>query len=243
VHKKDGKSVRICIDPKFLNKALLREFHPLTTLESVLPSINGSQYFTTLDANMGFFQLQLDSQSQLLTAFNTPWGRYMYLRLPMGITSAPEIFQRAMEELFLGIQNVHTIFDDILAHTTTLTEHCKQLRSVLERARQNNLTFRLAKCRFAKSEVEYTGHILSSTGVKPSASKVKAIIDMPQPDSIDKVRTFLGMATYLSKYIPNFSTVTEPLRQLLKTKGNPGKFYFDSPQVESFNRLKASTTD
>ena len=106
VHKQDGKNVRVCIDPKFLNKALLRETHPIKTIEDVATKVGGSNYFTKLDANMGFFQIQLDYESQLLTTFGTPWGRYRYKRLPMGITSAPEIYQRKIEEIFEGIENL-----------------------------------------------------------------------------------------------------------------------------------------
>ena len=131
VHKKDGKSVRICIDPKFLNRALLREYHPLRTLEDVLTRTNGSTIFTTLDANMGYFQLQLDDESQLLTAFSTPWGRYMYKRLPMGISSSPEIFQRAMEKILEGMDIVEVIFDDFLLHSQTMEQHSKILRQTL----------------------------------------------------------------------------------------------------------------
>ena len=117
VHKKDGKSVRVCIDPKFLNQALLREYHPIKTLEDVLTKIQGSKCFTVLDANMGFYQLQLDAESQLLTCFQTPWGRYKYQRLPMGIKSAPELYQRAVEEIFQDVDNLGNIFDDILLYS------------------------------------------------------------------------------------------------------------------------------
>ena len=242
VHKKDGKSVRICIDPKFLNRALLREYHPLNTLEQVLTKTNGSQYFTKLDANMGYYQLQLDYDSQLLTAFHTPWGRYMYQRLPMGIKSAPELFQRAMEEVLAGIDNVSVIFDDILIHTSNLTQHKAVLKQVLERARQNSMTFRLSKCLFAQSEVEYVGHILTPSGVKPAPDKVQPILAMSYPKSKEELRTFLGMATYLSKYIQNFSQLTEPLRQVLKQNrdksGRIDSFHFGPDQIKAFDQLK-----
>ncbi len=139
VHKKDGNSVRVCIDPKFLNRALFREYHPINTLEDVITRTNGSKYFSVLDANMGYFQLQLDYNSQLLKSFNTPWGRYMYRRLPMGIKSSSEIYQRAVEEIFEGVDN---IFDDVLLHTVTEQEHCKVLRKTLEVTRENDMTFR-----------------------------------------------------------------------------------------------------
>ena len=188
VHKQDKKNVRVCIDPKFLNRALLRETHPIKTLEDVLTQIEGSKLFTKLDANMGFFQIQLDYQSQLLTAFSTPWGRYMYKRLPMGITAAPEIYQRKIEEIFEDIKNIDNIFDDVLLYTKTLDQQVVTLTEALKRAREKNLTFRLNKCLFAKSEVSYTGFILTDHGVMVQPEKVKAILDMPQPQSIEELR-------------------------------------------------------
>lgn len=235
VHKKDGHNVRICIDPKFLNKALLREFHPIKTIEDIVANVQGSKLFTVLDANMGFFQIQLDHESQLLTAFNTPWGRYMYQRLPMGISSAPEIYQRKIEEIFEGLSNFDNIFDDCLIHTGNLDQQCVILRKTLELARRNDLTFRLNKCCFAQPEVEFTGFTLTETGVKVQPEKVKAITDMPQPESIEDVRTFLGMATYLSKHIPNFSDLTSPLRDVIKSKEG---FFFDEPQIAAFQKVK-----
>ena len=235
VHKKDGKSVRTCIDPKFLNRALLREYHPIKTLEDVLTQVEGCKYFTVLDANMGFFQIQLDKQSQLLTCFNTPWGRYMYKRLPMGIKSAPEIYQRAIEEMYQGMENFHNIFDDILLPTVGLGGQCQVLRKTLQIARENDLTFRLSKCIFAQPKVDYTGSILTDKGVKASTEKVRAIVEMKEPQSKEQVHTLLGMATYLSKYIPNFSQMTEPLRAVIKKNE---KFFFDQPQKEAFESLK-----
>ena len=237
VHKQDGKNVRVCIDPKFLNKALLRETHPIKTIEDVATKVGGSNYFTKLDANMGFFQIQLDYESQLLTTFGTPWGRYRYKRLPMGITSAPEIYQRKIEEIFEGIENLDNIYDDVLLYTESIEKQCRVLQQTLEVARENNLTFRLSKCRFAQPEVDYTGFILSGKGIKVQPEKVKAIVDMPQPETIEEVRTFLGMATYLSKHIENFSDITKDLRDLVKTKENK-PFFFGKPQVEAFEQIK-----
>ena len=249
VHKKDGKSVRVCIDPKFLNKALLRETHPIKTIEDVVTRVEGSNYFTKLDANMGFFQIQLDYESQLLTTFGTPWGRYRYKRLPMGITSAPEIYQRKIEEVFENIENLANIYDDVLLYTNDLEKQCNVLQQTLEVARENNLTFRLSKCRFAQPEVDYTGFILTNKGIKIQPEKIKAIVDMPQPENIEELRCFLGMATYLSKHIENFSEITRNLRDLTKTKtkehskrvqsdSSVNTFFFGKPQVEAFEQIK-----
>ena len=113
------RDVRITIDPQDLNRALLREYHPMSTIEEITTRTDGSKCFTVLDANMGYFQIELTEESQALTTFNTPFGRYKYLRLPMGISVAPEIYQRAMSELLAGLAGVEVIMDDILIHAPT----------------------------------------------------------------------------------------------------------------------------
>lgn len=235
VHKKDKQSVRICIDPKFLNRAILRECHPIRTIEDILCQVDGSKYFTVLDANMGFFQVQLDYESQLLCSFNTPWGRYMYKRLPMGIKSSPEIYQRKIEEMYANVDHFANVFDDMLLFSEDVEKQSQILRKVLETARENNLTFRLSKCKFAQTEVEYSGFILTDKGVKASPEKTKAILDMPEPKNKEEVRTLLGMATYLSKHISHFSDITHDLREVIKDRNS---FFFDEPQRQAFNRLK-----
>ena len=144
VHKKSSgpeKDVRITIDPRDLNKALLREYHPMSTIEDVTTRTNNSKYFTVLDANMllGYFQIELTKESQYLTSFNTPFGRYQYLHLPMGVSSAPEIYQRAMTELFCDLEGVEIIMGDILIHAPTIELHNLRLEQVCQRCRDQNL--------------------------------------------------------------------------------------------------------
>ena len=122
------RDVRITIDPQDLNRALLREHHPMSTIEEITTRIDGSKCFTVLDANMGYFQIELTEESQALTTFNTPFGRYKYLRLPMGISVAPDIYQRAMSELLAGLAGVEVIMDDILIHAPTTEMHNMRLQ-------------------------------------------------------------------------------------------------------------------
>jgi hypothetical protein len=162
------KDVRITIDPRELNKALLREYYPMKTIEEIITRTDGSKFFTVLDANMGYFQIELDDESQNLTVFNTPFGRHKYLRLPMGIKSAPEIYQRAMNDTFGDIEGVDIIMDDILIHGPTTEPHNKRLREVLRRCEEKNLKLNLKKTKLCQKEVQYIGHILTSEGVKKS---------------------------------------------------------------------------
>jgi hypothetical protein len=127
VLKKNG-AVRLTIDPKDLNGALLREYHPSSTVEEVAQRCGQATYFTVLDANQGYFQIQLDDESKNLTAFNTPFGRYRYKRLPMGITSAPELFQRAFGDIFAGVEGVESIMNDFLIAADTMEGQNAKLR-------------------------------------------------------------------------------------------------------------------
>ena len=204
VPKKNG-DVRVTIDPGELNKVILREFHPMSTVDDIATRVNGSKLFTTLDANMGYFQLELDEQSQPLTCFITPFGRYMYKRLPMGITAAPELYQRAMSELFNGVEGVEIVMDDILIHAATQAKHDKILTQVLQICEDNNLKLNREKTHLCKKEVEYVGHIFSADGMKICSKRVESIMKMPYPKNKKEVMTIIGMVTYTCKFLPHLT--------------------------------------
>ena len=144
VDKPDG-SIRVCLDPRDLNCAIKREHYPLPLVEDITSSCAGATLFSTLDAEKAFYQIQLDEESSRLLTFNTPFGRYRYLRMPMGIKSAPEVYQRRMEQVFEGIQGVKVIMDDIIMYGSNKEEHDTRLRDFLERARDNNLRLKKHK--------------------------------------------------------------------------------------------------
>jgi len=110
---KPGK-IRICLDPQDLNKAIKRPKYQMPTLEEVLPKLNNTKVFSTLDAKDGFYQIALDEESSKMTTFWTPSGRYRYLRMPFGITSAPEEFESKLQEKLSGLEGVEVLRDDIL---------------------------------------------------------------------------------------------------------------------------------
>ncbi|CAC5403651.1 unnamed protein product [Mytilus coruscus] len=140
--------VRICIDPKDLNKAISREHYPMKTVEEVVANIPNAKVFSKIDATSGFWHLKLDEDSSKLTCFNTPFGRYRFLRAPFGIKSIPEIFQRVMTEIMENIEGAEVIVDDILIWESTIQEHDERLKKVLDRARQCNLKLSKSKCQF-----------------------------------------------------------------------------------------------
>ena len=235
VEKKNG-SLRLCLDPRDLNKAVKREHFVLPTCEDVLAKLHGKSIFTIIDQTDGFWQVSLDDVSSKLCTFNTPFGRYSMRRLPFGLSSSPEVFQKRNMEIFGDIDNAHIVFDDMIIAAATDSEHDETLRAVFERAREKNVKFNRSKIQYKVSEVSFLGHRISGQGVRPQDDKVKAIRDMPTPQSRAELQRFLGMITYVSKFIPHFSVHTDPLRQLLRKNID---WQWSHEHDEAFNRLKA----
>eukprot|EP00111_Clytia_hemisphaerica_P014823 TCONS_00043683-protein len=132
------------------------------------------------------------------------------------MSSAAEIYQREIELALTGLPGVKNISDDIIIGGRTEEELISRTEAVFARLRTKNLTVNPKKCNFLKTELLYMGHILSQFGVSPDKEKVRSIVNLLPPTNIKKLRSFLGMITYCSKFLPNFATVTEPLRNLLK---------------------------
>ncbi len=232
--KKKNGDIRICIDPKDLNRAIMRPHHPMRTIEDVVARMPGAKLFSTLDAKSSFWQIRLDNESSLKTTFCTPYGRFKFLRLPFGIKSASEVYQRAMEQLFAGFPCA-IVVDDILVWGATIEEHDTNLCKVLNRCQEINMKLNLSKCHFRVDSVRYVGHEITSKGLKPDSEKVKAIKDMPAPSDQAGVQRFLGVLNYLHKFIKNMSAKTAPLRELLH---KDVAFIWGESQNHAFNILK-----
>lgn len=232
--KSNGK-LRICLDPRDLNKAIKREYYQLPTIEEITTRLAGAKIFSKLDANSGYWQIPLDPASQKLTTFNTPFGRYCFCRMPFGIKSAQELFQKRISQHFRHIPGVEVDIDDILVWGENREQHDQRLRQVLERCKEINLTLNKEKCMFRSPEVSYIGHIISSEGVRPDPKKIEAITKMPPPEDKKGVERLLGTINYLAKFIPNMSKVTQPIRTLLRKDIT---FHWERPQEDAFKDIK-----
>ena len=241
---KPGK-IRICLDPKDLNKAVKRPKYQMPTLEEVLPKLNKAKVFTTLDAKDGFYQISLDEKSSKLTTFWTPFGRYRYLRMPFGVSAAPEEFECKLHEHLSDLQGVEVLRDDILVIGSgdnleeASIDHDENLLKLLKRAREVNLKFNSKKLNLRKPEVKYMGHVLSSEGLKPDPNKVNAVSEMPKPTCKQEALSLLGFVNYLAKFLPRLSEISQPIRQLT-TKDV--KFIWTRQHDESFEEIKKLVT-
>ena len=235
--KRNKDEVRVCVDLKRLNKGVKRERYILPTLDDITPKLAGAKVFSTLDASSGFWQIPLDPSCQKLTTFITPMGRFCFKRLPFGITSAPEIFQRLMSTLLKGLEGTVVVMDDILVYGSNKDEHDHRLDAVLRTIKASGLKLNRAKCHFRQTEIQFFGHIISADGVKPDNSKVEAITKLPSPTNVEQLRQVLGLINYVGKFLPGLSTMLHPLTSLLRKET---AWVWGEPQEQAFNKAKAT---
>lgn len=199
-----------------LNEAVKRQHYSSPTPEDVYSKLTGKTIFTILDEKDGYWQIKLDESSSKLCTFNTPWGRYRFLRLPFGIKSTSEVFQQKNCETFGDIPGVHIVADDMIIAAASEHEHDKILHAVMERTKAANVKFNKNKIQYKVDTVKYMGHIITSAGQRADETKIKAIVNMPPPEDKQSLQRILGMTKFLAQYIPNEASLTAPLRQLLK---------------------------
>ena len=236
---KPNGSVRICVDLTKLNKSVQRERHILPSVEQTLAQIGGAKVFSKLDANSGFWQVELSHDSSRLTTFLTPFGRFCFKRLPFGITSAPEYFQRRMSEILSGLRGVVCLIDDVLVYGATQEDHDKNLLAALSQIQEAGLTLNKEKCVFSTTMTKFLGQMVDANGIKPDPDKIKAINDMPCPTNITELRRFLGMVNQLNKFSPNLASHLKPLHELLSSRN---QWRWDGAQENSFLKVKAALT-
>ena len=146
----------------------------------------------------------------------TPFGRFRFRRIPMGITMAPEVFQVKMEELLSNQEGCIVIMDDILIYGKTAEEHEERLKKVLKKIAASGLKLNREKCVFKKTELPYFGHIVGKDGIKPNPDRIIAVTTLASPENVAELRRCLGMINYLGRFLPSLSQIIKPMTELLK---------------------------
>ena len=234
--KKDG-SIRYCVDFKTtLNPQLRTDHYPLPRPDNVFAQISKGVYFTSLDLKDAYMQLKLDEESQELCIVNTHKGYYKLKRLLYGISSSAAIFQNVMDDILQGLSGVICYLDNILIQGSTLSECVQRTLLVLGRLDKHNVRINLNKCQWFVEEFEFLGFVIRH-GVRAQAPSITAaVMEFPTPKNSKPVHSFLGLLTFYHNFIPMCSTVTKPLRNLLKTNV---PFSLTSECQEAFIKCKS----
>ena len=214
IPKKDG-SVRFISDFRELNKRILRKPYPIPNIQDMLLNLEGFQWATSLDLNMGYYHIRLDPSSKELCTIVLPFGKYEYQAIPMGLCNSPDIFQEKMSELMEGLEFVRTYIDDLLCLTKgSYEDHLEKLELVLEKLRKAGLKVNATKSFFARSQLEYLGYWITRSGIKPVYEKVKAVMKIAEPKNRKELRSFIGVVNYYRDMWVRRSHVLAPLAAL-----------------------------
>ncbi len=215
VQKRSG-GMRLCIDLRGPNKAVVPDKYPLSTIEELTTLFYGSSVFTKLDLKQGYMQIPLHEDSRNLTAFVTHMGLFRFKRITFGLSSAPSCFQKIMATVLAGLPGTAVYLDDIVVHGKDVATHDECLRRVFTALSRHNLTLNTEKCVFATPAIDFVGLRVSSSGIAPLQSNVEAILNLQVPTSAGQLASFLGMTAYYLRFLPQYSEITSPLQQLLK---------------------------
>ena len=217
VHKKDG-ALSFCIDLQKLNARMVKDAQTLPQIEDSLDSLNGAVIFTSLDLKSGYWQVELDEESILYTAFTVgPLGFYKCLHMLFGLTNAPATFQCLMENCLgdLHLNWCIIYLDNIIVYSKTPEEHLERLEAVFKKIGKAGLKLKPNKCEFFKSEITYLGHIVSNKGIATDPKKIRAIQLWPRPTTVTEVRKFTRLTNYYRKFIHGYAKVARPLHDLV----------------------------
>ena len=236
---KPNGSLRLCLDPKDLNKVIERNQWYSRTIDDILPELAKSKFKTLKDATSGYWHVVLDLASSLLTMFNTPWGKFRWLRLPFGLKIASDVFQEQLDRVLRLLKGVHGIADDILTHGETEVQHDDMILTLLKTARMNNLSLNPDKIQFKSTDCKFFRHRLTPEGLKPDPEKIKAILAVQPPRSIQQLQSFNGMVNYLKRFSPVLSELAEPMRKLQKSDT---VWAWESEQQTAFEKTKTALT-
>ncbi|MBW0553081.1 hypothetical protein O181_092796 [Austropuccinia psidii MF-1] len=206
VKKKDG-GLGLCVEYRKLNAVTRKNRYPVPPIDQLLTVFNGATIFSKIDLHGAYNLLRIKEGDEHLTAFRTKYGSYEYLVMPFGLTNAPASFQNLVNDIFADFLDIFAVvyLDDIMVFSSSQEEHVKQVSSVLQSLREDNLFAKASKCVFHASSVEYLGYVVSSEGLKMDSCKVQKILNWPQPKNIKALQSFLEFANFYPCFIKNYS--------------------------------------
>ena len=226
------KKLRISLDPRDLNEALEREPYHTRSVDEITAKLQGMTVFIIVDFKKGYWMVVLHPDSRKLTCMALPFGRFQWTHLPMGTVVAQDIFQSKLDAIFIGMEGVTGIADDMIIAGKDEMEHDRNFLAFMEKCMENNLTLNLEKIQFKQSQVSFYGHIWSEHRILPDTKKIQALKHMEFPPDKETMRSFLGMINYLNRYSALSAHLAAPLSALTHqvTDYKPGKVHLENFQ-------------
>ena len=241
VRKKDG-SYRFCADYRKLNLVTVKDVYPLPRIDDALSRLEKTRYFSSMDQQSGFWQIEVAPESREKTAFVTPDGLWQFKKMPFGLCNSPATFQRMMDIVLAGLKwdTCLVYLDDVVIFARSFKEHLEKLDLVLSAIHGAGLRLKVNKCHFGMTTLKVLGHVVDKDGVYPDPDKIQAVKEFPQPTTVKALQSFIALCSYYRKFIPSFADKARPLTSLTKS-ATP--FEWGTSQQESWIQLKETLTE
>jgi transposase InsO family protein len=239
VWKKDKQEIRVCVDFRQLNKITVRPAFPMPNVEDMLNILNGAKCFSTIDLGNAYYQVELEDESKIKTAFSTKNGQYCFKRMPFGIAAAPATFQELMVKVLgdLNWKEAVVYLDDILIFAKDKKEHLQRVKNVFQKIKESGLKINPEKCQFLVEKTKFLGYVISKDGIETDKTKIDAINKFQNPSCIKHLRSFLGLTNYYRKFIKDYARYSKVLEGLCG-KNKDKKIMWTPECDEAFQKLK-----
>lgn len=238
VKKTNGK-IRLCMDARKLNSVTIKDAYPPQSVNRILANLRGTKYLSAIDLKDAYYQIELRPEAREKTSFSViSLGAFRYRRMPMGLCNSGATLSKLMD-MIVGARFEPYVFvylDDLIVATDSFEHHLEMLAEVAAILTKANLTISTEKSHFCKAKITYLGYQLDAKGLKADPQKIQPILDYPIPKSVRDVRRFLGLSGWYRRFIRDYSEITAPLTDLLKTKSNSIKW--TDAANEAFEKLK-----
>ncbi len=237
VPKKNGK-LRMCVDYRQLNLITIRDSYPLPLIQDMLEHLGKGKIFSKLDLRSAYNLVRIKNGDEYKTAFTCKFGHFEYLVMPFGLKNAPAVFQHFINDVLEEVLGnfAYAYIDDIIIFSPDYKTHINHVITVLKLLRSAGLYAKLEKCEFFVSFIDFLGHRISGEGIHMDPNKVSSILNWPTPTNVKEVQSFIGLANYYRRFIPNFAKIAHPLHKLLKKNT---KFLWSPETQSSFDNLKS----
>ncbi len=242
VKKKDG-GIRIVIDFRKLNSITVRDPFTMPSIEDILAQLGSATYLSKMDLLKGFHQVPMEEESKQFTAFTCLQGKFHYKVMPFGLTNAPSTFQQLMQSVLRGLESFSLPYiDDVIIFSTSFTDHLSHITSVLSRLSNAGLTVKQSKCSWCFESFDFLGFHVGHGKISIPSARVSHIKNYILPTTKASLKSFLGLITFYSRFIPSLSHYTTTLNHHL-TKNKPDKIHCDHDYVTAFNCIISAVSD
>ena len=209
--RKDDGSWRPCGDFRRLNLRTANDKYPVPHLQDFSAQLHGCRFFSKVDLVRGYHQIPVAPEDVHKTAVITPFGLFEFLRTPFGLKNTAQAFQQLMDTICQDLPFAFVYLDDILVASRSKEEHHDHLRQLFDRLQTAGLILNVDKCFFAQRSLRFLGHEVTADGIIPTADSVKAITAFPQPETVQKLMSFVGMVNFYKRFIPQAAKIMAPL--------------------------------